>query len=738
MSKIDPELQKIMDKYGGKIDDRVGTNIMEEPSSQQVFSKDYRTFKDEALYLSNTFYERACRFADGIIKGSFAPKPEEAAKIQEAIEIAHINVTPTSAASLGALVAILGIVLALLVVGINIAFGMEIQIFLALILFLGGIVAMKPLAKYPLHMAQKWRMQASNQMVLCILYVVMYMRHTSNLEHAIKFAGEHIGQPLSLDLRKVVWDVETQRFSTMKESLDFYLQKWKDHNLAFVESFHLITSSLYESDNKRRLGLLEKALEVMLEGTYAGMLHFAQNVKSPITTLYMLGVILPVLGMIMLPLVGTFIGVKWFHLALLYNVFLPLGVYFFGYSIMSKRPVGYSQSNVYEEREEYRNMRKIVIGSGENASLMEPKPVAVAIIMVFLLVGFSPVIYHYFDLGPDIQLEFLGDSKLIDYRTVQTEEGEDVEVGPLGVGAAVISLIIPFGLAFGLATYYNARSSKLIKIRNETKKLEAEFQGALFQLGNRLGGGFPTEMVFGDVANNLKGTPTGNFFRTVDHNIRQLGLSVRSAIFDPKVGAINFYPSSLIESSMKVLVETGKKGPAVVSRAMISISNYLDRINKVNERLKDLLAEIVGSMRAQVSFMSPIISGIVVGIGTMITTIIAGLSSAMAVAGGAGGAGAEALEGLGGLSGLTDLFPLDKLVPPFFFQIVVGIYLVEIIIILSILANGIESGIDKLNEEYTLAKNLNKSVIFYLVVSLITIIAFNMLAASVATKAVGA
>lgn len=136
--------------------------------------------------------------------------------------------------------------------------------------------------------------------------------------------------------------------------------------------------------------------------------------------------------------------------------------------------------------------------------------------------------------------------------------------------------------------------------------------------------------------------------------------------------------------------------------------------------------------------MSPIISGIVVGIGTMITTIIAGLSSAMAVAGGAGGAGAEALEGLGGLSGLTDLFPLDKLVPPFFFQIVVGIYLVEIIIILSILANGIESGIDKLNEEYTLAKNLNKSVIFYLVVSLITIIAFNMLAASVATKAVGA
>ncbi|MFH1638190.1 MAG: hypothetical protein ABIB71_07220 [Candidatus Woesearchaeota archaeon] len=740
MPGVDPELRKIMDKYGTKIEGKSGSNMMDAPSPQGVFSRDYKTFRDEALFMSNSFYERACAFADGFFKGTFKPKDEEAAKVQEAIDIAHLNVTPSSAASLGVLVTLLGIVLALLVVGINIAFDMDVQIFLALILFLGGIIALKPISRYPIHLAQRWRLQASNQMVLCILYVVMYMRHTSNLEHAIKFAGEHIGQPLSLDLRKVLWDVEMQRFSTIKDSLDYYLERWKDHNLSFVESFHLITSSLYESNNKRRLELLEKALEVMLDGTYEGMLHFAQNVKSPITTLYMLGVILPVLGMIMLPLIGTFLGVKWYHLALLYNVFLPLGVYFMGYSIMSKRPVGYSESNIYEERPEYLRMKMFTIGSGENASVMEPKPVAVFIIIVFVLIGFSPIIYHYFDLGPDMEISFMENAKLIDYRTVCPEaigdcdDDELVEVGPLGVGAVVISLIIPLGLAFGLATYYNARSSKLMAIRDKTKKLEAEFQGALFQLGNRLGGGFPTEMVFGDVANNLKGTPTGNFFRLVDYNIRHLGLNVRDAIFHSKVGAMNFYPSSLIESSMKVLVETSQKGPEVVSKAMISISNYLDRINKVNERLKDLLAEIVGSMRAQVAFMSPIISGIVVGIGTMITSIIAGLTSAMELSGEGSSANmAPMLEMLGP----GGLFPLEKIVAPFYFQMVVGIYLVEIVIILSILANGIESGVDKLNEEHTLAKNLNRSIIFYLVVALITIVAFSMLAAQVASGGMG-
>jgi len=47
-------------------------------------------------------------------------------------------------------------------------------------------------------------------MVLCIFYVVTYMRHTSNLELAVEFASQHLSAPLNLDLRKVLWDVETE------------------------------------------------------------------------------------------------------------------------------------------------------------------------------------------------------------------------------------------------------------------------------------------------------------------------------------------------------------------------------------------------------------------------------------------------------------------------------------------------------------------------------------------------
>jgi hypothetical protein len=44
------------------------------------------------------------------------------------------------------------------------------------------------------------------------------MKHTSNLERAISFASQHVKYPLALDLKKIFWDVETGKFSTIKES----------------------------------------------------------------------------------------------------------------------------------------------------------------------------------------------------------------------------------------------------------------------------------------------------------------------------------------------------------------------------------------------------------------------------------------------------------------------------------------------------------------------------------------
>ncbi len=685
------ELKDILQRYQKRVEQHVDAEsvgpAVSDPSSSG-FSRDYQTFREDALSGQRSRYEKWCNIAENIVK--FAPSPKDAQEIQKAIETIHLNITPTGAASFAALVGFLFILLGFGMGGIGfVASGFDIAklpVFWPLLFLLSGIVALKILTRVPIYLAARWRLRASNQMVLCILYVVIYMRHTSNLENAIKFAAEHIGPPLSLDLRKIFWNIETRKFATIKESLDHYLETWRHYNLEFVTSFHLVESSLYEPTESRRLELLDKALDVILDGTYEKMLHYAQEMKNPITTLHMLGVILPILGLVIFPLAGSFLGglVKWYHLAFLYNLILPVLVFAYGMNVLAKRPTGYGESQV-----------------SKHALLPKENPVwtAVFIAFAFIVLGMFPIMIHLVSPGTDVQLGAFGN--FLDYQ--------DEKFGPFGLVSLMMSFLIPIGLAVAVGFYFKSRVKALMQVREETRMLEKEFNSALFQLGNRIGDGIPTEMAFRSVAQTLESTPAGRFFALVDRNLRQLGMGLQDAIFNEKNGALTYFPSPLIESSMKVLVESAQKGPKIVARSLITIANYIDRINKVNERLQDILSEVVSSMKAQINFLTPAIAGIVVGISAMIVGIIVSLNEKFAVL--AANSGEEALSAAQ-LGNIVNIFGIEGIIPGYFFQIVVGVYVVELAIILTALQNGIENGSDRVNAEWLIGKNM-RSVFLY-------------------------
>ena len=208
----------------------------------------------------------------------------------------------------------------------------------------------------------------------------------------------------------------------------------------------------------------------------------------------------------------------------------------------------------------------------------------------------------------------------------------------------------------------------------------------------------------------MEGTTSGNFFQLVSQNIRKLGMSVQKAIFDPKQGALAFYPSSLIESSMKVLIESVKKGPQIAAQALMNVSRYIKEIHKVNERLKDLMADIISSMGSQIKFLTPVISGIVIGITSMISSIIGKL-----------GRQVDNLQSGSGMAGASvpNVFDFKVGIPTFYFQIIVGIYVVQIVYILTVLSNGIQNGSDKLSERFNLGVNLIRSTILYTFIALV-------------------
>ncbi len=709
---------KLLEKYKSKIKEEFGDHPVTTP---KVTSKEYHQFKQELYPGRYTLYEKACNFSEKILKMKVSGKTAE--KLVKDIETCHLNVSPSGVFSFAILLPLL-----IVIFGSLIAFAVFKLFFLVFFLSIVGILSFFALKKIPNFMANQWRIKSSNQMVQSVFYMVTYMRHTSNLERAIGFAADHLERPLSLDFRKILWDVETHRYSTIRDSAEAYLEKWKEWNKEFVEAFHLLESSLFEGSEERRLALLDKSLEVILNGTYENMLHYAHNLKSPITILHMLGIILPILGLVILPLVVSFLGsgtspfIMALYISLLYNISLPIGVFYLGKNILAKRPAGYGQANI-SENPNFKKFKDVNFNIGKLFSIrVNPLYFSLMIFIVTLLIGLSPLILHGVGFE-DFSLDSNGNFKFLDYVCPQGFNcAEDARIGPYGLISSLLSILLVAGVGVSIGLYFSLRSKNVVKIREKTKALENEFSSALFQLGNRLGDGLPAEIALSKVARTMQGTTSGSFFNLAEKNITKLGMGIEQALFDPKVGAVASFPSKVIESSMKVLVESIKKGPRIAANSLLSMSRYIREIHRVEERLKDLMADVISSMKSQVKFLTPAIAGIVIGITSMISTILTRLSAQLSTFAARG-------EQVGTFGDLVDIFGVG--IPTFHFQIVVGIYVVQLAYILTILSNGIENGADKLGERYELGRNLINSTLLYCLIATIVMILFNLFAAKI-------
>ncbi|USN45220.1 MAG: hypothetical protein H6502_04140 [Candidatus Woesearchaeota archaeon] len=733
-----PDLDAIKKKYGARLEKDLHGD---EKPAHDVNTRDYKIFRKENMPLAYSYYESACSFAEKALKLKPSPKNEEVLK--EQLAAAHILATPTGATSLSILIP-LGVFLLFLFIGLLVpmALGNQGSLFVVLVGLILAAISYIPVHSMPRLLAENWRLRASNQMVLSIFYLVTFMRHTPDLEQAIEFASRHLTAPLSYELKKVIWDVETEKYGSLKDSIDNFLEFWKKHNMEYVESMNLIESSLFESNDARRINSLEKALDVMLSETYEKMITYAHELKSPLTTLHMLGIIMPILGLVILPLMVSFLPeVKWFHLFIIYNVALPIIVYLFTKNILATRPTGYGSVDISELNPALKDLENISIKLGPKEKLISPRGLSVSIFLLLFFIGLLPLIVFSFEptLNSCQDIAYItgeGFMRLcdvsdmsaikfyfLDYRTVTDEFAlEEQLIGPYGLGALILSFFIPLSIGISVGFYYKVRSRKLMGIRSKTKQLEKEFASSLFQLGSRIGDGLPAEIAFLKVAQLMKGTDTGVFFEKVVINIKKLGMGVEQAIFDPKRGAINDYPSHLIDSSMRVLVQSSRKGPEVASMALMNISEYVKQMHRVEDRLQDLMADVVSSMQGQISFLTPAISGIVIGITSMITQIIGRLGVSLR----------EITESTDSASTTSSILSfLGNGVPTYYFQIIVGLYVVQITILLSILVNGIQNGSDKLNERFLIGKNLQKSVMLYTIISLIITIIFSVVAGNI-------
>ncbi len=631
-------------------------------------SRAYRIFKEEERIkgVPTTLYEKACIQANNLLPLNPGEKTEN--KLKEAIDFCHLNITPAQAYSF----TILFILLTLVPV-MTLAVASALKIFM-LLSFGYGVLFMLLLMPityyvytYPMHLKLKYEMEVGSDIVSLIIYISIYMRNVPNVENAVKFASQHLAGPVAFETRKLLWDLQTGKYTNVQEALLDYSKKWQK-NKEFVQSIELIISSIDQA-SEQRIGMLNEAVDVVLEGNRDNARRFNQQLQTPVMVVHAMGIILPILGLVLFPLVAIFLGVGAVALFIGYDVVLPFVLFFTISMILDKRPSTFSRIDI-SESPEVPEEGKFLQGKRNVPAWPFAVVSAIAIIgLGILLLSFDP-------------------------------EG------------IVPALFITSGIAAGFAVYYYLLSYQRAGIREKTRIVESEFTEALFQLGNQVYSGIPVERSLEHSMKRIKNLKIKEFFDIALRNMRT-GLTFQQAFFDKNYGAVRQFPSRLIKTVMRIVVESSKRGSRTVSVAMLAVSRYLKDLHKTQEDIKDELSEALSSMKFQLYFLSPLISGIITTLTVLILRILQEISEQV------GGTGIAAVPFISdiGKSNIT----------PFQFIIVVGVYLIETCFILSYFISGIENGKDDIAFRSLMAYSLTIGFVVFALTLAVTMVIFGPL-----------
>ncbi|MEM5794284.1 MAG: hypothetical protein QXS48_01435 [Candidatus Aenigmatarchaeota archaeon] len=667
-----------------------------------MISKEYQEFL-KSVKPQLSLYEKACNFAEKILKVRASKETEQ--RFESAIRFCYLNISPSGPVSLVTVLFLIvfPVLIVLLLLGLINAIALAGLIFLFLFFLFY-------LYNYPFLKVKVIRARASTEMILATLYMAVALRETSNLENAVRFAAENSRGVIGLDLKKIIWDLETQRYFSVDDALDDFLEKWGKENEEFVETVKILQSSTSQL-GEQRLALIDEAIDVLLNGTVERMKHYALGLRMPVMLIYSLGIILPVIALIIFPIVMIFMqGIfnVWF-LILGYDVALPLLLYWLMNQTLERKPPATSQPQIKG------SAHSLVIEIGKNKIEISVLTIIFPILLAFLIFG-APMLYHYTTLSSlcrEWQVVGFNASKPKGLE-LSSDECKKVITDTLTPTISSSSIILGIGISIGFACLLVSQPK--LKLREKVKNLEREFREALFQLGHQIKSGHSIEFALEKAKLNLKKMEIANFYEKIIRNIKLFGLTFEKSVFDEKIGAIKAYPSDLIYSVMKIIVDASRKGYNAVATSSLTISRYLKGMHQVEEQIQEILSEAATSMKFLGFFLAPLVAGVTVAMAVIVINILAILSLQFG--------SMSNVEVPGSASFLLKLWRGGIGISPDIFQLVLGIYVIETSFLIGMFVNGIENGEDRVGEVNLIGKITLVSTIVYVIVLFVTYLVF--------------
>lgn len=698
---------------------------MEEPDwadndafGDQVLSSEFQQYQESELEEPDSFYERAAIRLGEIWKFPLGDIPLLNTKIEDIERDMRISRMECDTDEIGALLILPLLAASVLLLPLTLLLGWP----NGMLLWGLPLFWIYWVISYPGFQATVTKIKSADESLRIILYMAMHLDMTPSLEGAVTTASSHTDGPISDDLKKIMWDTETRQYMNVKEGIADYMQLWREWSRDFVKSFEYLLDSLTRSGDGRER-MIKKGQENIIQSTKDKMDDYARQLSSPVRVIQLAGIVLPLMGLIMFPLISVFlnqgntsIGGITGYMAFGYLFVLPLFLYFLVKRLISKRPGAYSHPSLNNvEGLPPKNKLQVTIRGTEYLIPLIPLGLLAAFVVMI------PGLLYFADLF----------SIMISYETsvnvgagsVASEQWSEFieqqyEVENL-ITNVIQAMTIIWGAALGIIIIFYGRSYKRMAIRQKIEEIEDGIEVGMTAMENALSKGMPIERAVYEVVDEFEkigeeGHPLREFFSHVLNRIQGSGTPFKRAIFDPNEGAIQYYPSNMLRNVMKTVSNSQKQGTRRMAKNIRTVNEYIKNQKRVETLIEQLLSDTVGQMKMQARFIAPIITGAAASMSILIVEMLFAISQQLQAIESQIGLGSNAAGGLTDQIGLIS--QLDSALPPTVMLLIVGIYLIEVSLILAYFTNGIENGFDEINRDIEIGRTMVYGVVIFTVI----------------------
>ncbi|QOS10903.1 type IV pilus biogenesis complex membrane subunit [Haloferax gibbonsii] len=420
-------------------------------------------------------------------------------------------------------------------------------VFVALAAALGAAHAIHTL---PVWLATLRRTRALGNAPELVGRIALRMRIEPSVERASAFAAHGGDDPLSASLAA---HVDRAR-GTPTAGLSEFADAWRTWFPALDRSTALLQTAADVPAGERDRAL-DRAHEVVREGTRDRLADFVGSVRGPVTAVYAFGVLLPLALVGALPAARVAgVGVTAGHVAFVYDVALPACLLAAVGWVLVRRPVAFAPLSVDASHPAVDDHRALGVAGGAVAGI----------------IGF---------------------------------------VAAAALVAPWLAPLAAVGIGTGTALFVAARP--VVALRARVRAVEDGLSDALYLVGRAVGEGEAVESALARAATSVPGE-TGDLLEEAVGVQRRLRVGVVES-FRGEYGVLESTPSPRVAGVATLLGLAASEGrPA--GRAIVSMADQLSALSRLDAEARRELASVTETLSNTAAVFGPLVAGATVAL----------------------------------------------------------------------------------------------------------------------------